>query len=566
MSLAARTRCSLVVVALLAALEANGQTPPSNSAAQPAAPSEAPVRLPAEVTTRHTLELPTRSLGFRATAGAIRLTDDKSAPRVDLAFVAYILNDAEPRNRPVTFAFNGGPGFASAWLNVGAVGPWRIPLSGDATSPSASPDPRPNAETWLDFTDLVFIDPAGTGYSLVRAGHDERRQLWSVEGDISYLAEAIRHWLDRFDRNVSPKYILGESYGGFRAPRLARALARSQGTGISGLILMSPALDVSGRSRAFDPFTYVTRLPSMAAAARAARGPVAREQLADVERYAATEYLVDLTRGESDSDAVARRSARVAEFIGLGLEVVKRYHGQIELPSPVDQAEALLFAARRLVVELAGFLRGRGAGVSRLRCDLVHEDAQPTSIVLGLSCTRQIEHIMNVLRERLGREWLPGRVEAIRLISEEIAPLAAKEGDFFPVPSKDREAGAQLIERLRARLGEDAVHALALRADHRPERAWEATPTIPDATSSPKRDDGLLPSRPLWLLPAPRPLGADPAAAQLKLLSGPERIETGWWDGSDVGRDYFVGRNASGEGLWLYRDRGGEWFVHGVFA
>jgi carboxypeptidase C (cathepsin A) len=330
LSLAARTRCSLVVVALLAALEANGQTPPSNSAAQPAAPSEAPVRLPAEVTTRHTLELPTRSLGFRATAGAIRLTDDKSAPRVDLAFVAYILNDAEPRNRPVTFAFNGGPGFASAWLNVGAVGPWRIPLSGDATSPSASPDPRPNAETWLDFTDLVFIDPAGTGYSLVRAGHDERRQLWSVEGDISYLAEAIRHWLDRFDRNVSPKYILGESYGGFRAPRLARALARSQGTGISGLILMSPALDVSGRSRAFDPFTYVTRLPSMAAAARAARGPVAREQLADVERYAATEYLVDLTRGESDSDAVARRSARVAEFIGLGLEVVKRYHGQID--------------------------------------------------------------------------------------------------------------------------------------------------------------------------------------------------------------------------------------------
>jgi len=74
------------------------------------------------------------------------------------------------------------------------------------------------------------------------------------------------------------------------------------------------------------------------------------------------------------------------------------------------------------------------------------------------------------------------------------------------------------------------------------------------------------PSRPLWLLPAPRPLGGDPTAAQLRLLSGPERIETGWWDGDDIGRDYFVGRNASGEQLWLYRDRGGEWFVHGVFA
>jgi carboxypeptidase C (cathepsin A) len=319
----------LVVVALLAALEANGQTPPSNSA-QPAAPGEAAVRLPAEVTTHHTLELPTRSLGFRATAGAIRLTDDKNAPRVDLAFIAYTLDGAEPRNRPVTFAFNGGPGFASAWLNVGAVGPWRIPLGGDAMSPSASPDPRPNAETWLDFTDLVFIDPAGTGYSLVRAGQDDRRRVWSVEGDISYLAEAIRHWLDRFDRNVSPKYILGESYGGFRAPRLAHALALSEGTGISGLVLLSPALDVSGRSRAFDPFAYVMRLPSMAAAARAAHGPVAREQLADVERYAATEYLVDLTRGESDGDAIARRSARVAEFIDLDREVVKRHHGLID--------------------------------------------------------------------------------------------------------------------------------------------------------------------------------------------------------------------------------------------
>jgi len=269
--------------------------------------------------------------------------------------------------------------------------------------------------------------------------------------------------------------------------------------------------------------------------------------------------------GQSLLDEIDRARGGLPDARPL-FTVPERYHGQIELPSPVDQAEALLFAVRRLVVELAGFLRGRGAGVSRLRCDLVHEDAQPTSIVLGLSCTRQVEHIMNVLRERLGRERLPDRVEAIRLISEEIAPLAAKEGDFFPAASKDREAGAQLIERLRARLGEDAVHALALRADHRPERAWEATPTIPDATSSPKHDDGLPPSRPLWLLPAPRPLGADPAAAQLKLLSGPERIETGWWDGGDVGRDYFVGCNASGEELWLYRDRGGEWFVHGVFA
>jgi protein ImuB len=243
-----------------------------------------------------------------------------------------------------------------------------------------------------------------------------------------------------------------------------------------------------------------------------------------------------------------------------------RYQGQIELPSPVEETEALLFAAKRLVTELAGFLQGRGAGVTRLRCDLVHEDGQPTSIVLGLTATRRIEHIMHVLRERLAREQLPGRVEAIRLVSEEIAPLTAKEGDFFAAANKDSEAGAQLIERLRARLGEDAVSALALHADHRPELATRSVAMTASMPSAMVDACASLPLRPLWLVAEPRPLRAEPAAMSLQLLSGPERIETGWWDGGDIGRDYFVGRGVRGEQLWLYRDRGGAWFVHGIFA
>jgi protein ImuB len=243
----------------------------------------------------------------------------------------------------------------------------------------------------------------------------------------------------------------------------------------------------------------------------------------------------------------------------------ERYHGQLELPAPVAEVEALLFGVKRLIAELAGFLHGRGAGVTQLRCDLVHEDAAPTSLVLGLSCTRQVEHILNVLRERLARIELPDRVEAIRVVAEEIAPLGAKAGDFFPVAGGDGEAGAQLLERLRARLGEDAVRALELRADHRPERAWGQTARIGAVAASAKTPPGLL-LRPLWLLASPRPLGTDPALAQLTLLSGPERIETGWWDDKDVGRDYFVGRSRRGEELWLYREREGDWFVHGVFA
>ncbi|HEX8013420.1 MAG TPA: DNA polymerase Y family protein [Casimicrobiaceae bacterium] len=275
----------------------------------------------------------------------------------------------------------------------------------------------------------------------------------------------------------------------------------------------------------------------------------------------------------------------------------ERYHGQLELPAPVEQAEALLFGARRLAVELAGFLQGRGAGVTRLRCDLVHEDEAPTSLVLGLTATRQVEHIMTVLRERLAREVLPDRVEAIRLVTEEIAPLAAAEGDFFAA-SKNAEAGAQLIERLRARLGEDAVRRLALHPDHRPEWAGGHTTrvgplalslskpvlskveggegsqsdacgwcSVHGSTSSPRTEMvQSLPLRPLWLLPEPYALAAGPTGAVLQLVSGPERIESGWWDGFEVGRDYFVGRNARDEEQWLYRDRSGRWFVHGIFA
>ena len=201
----------------------------------------------------------------------------KHEPLADVAYVAYQLDGANRDQRPVTFVFNGGPGFASAWLQLGAVGPWRIPLGDRTTSPSATPQPQPNADTWLDFTDLVFIDPAGTGYSQALVnGEDARHKLWSVDGDIAYLAEAIRRWIDRYDRMLSPKYILGESYGGFRAPRLSYELTTKHGTGVRGLALISPALEITAPNNTFEPFYYVTRLPSMTAAARAEHGPVER--------------------------------------------------------------------------------------------------------------------------------------------------------------------------------------------------------------------------------------------------------------------------------------------------
>jgi carboxypeptidase C (cathepsin A) len=290
-----------------------------------------PAELPAEVTTHQVLELPGRSLHFSATAGGMRLRDGHDAPLTDIAFIAYKLEDTAVASRPVTFVFNGGPGMASAWLQMGAVGPWRVRLDAQADGPSASPEPVANAETWLDFTDLVFLDPPGTGYSrIVTTDGEQRRRLWSVGGDVDVLAAAIRRWLDRTARAVSPKYILGESYGGFRGPRLVRKLQADDGVGVSGLVLLSPLLDSHDQSGFADPMSWVDLLPSEVAAVRARRGSVGRSDMADVEGYARGEYVIDILRGEHDPQATDRLTERVVALTGLDLALVRRMHGRLD--------------------------------------------------------------------------------------------------------------------------------------------------------------------------------------------------------------------------------------------
>jgi carboxypeptidase C (cathepsin A) len=319
---------SFVLCTLTLSVHAQDDAPPTGPSHTP---KETAPKLPPDQTTHHVLELPGRTLKFAATAGAIRLTNDDNVAQADLAFIAYQLEGADRRTRPVTFVFNGGPGMASGWLQVGAVGPWRIPFGASDAVPSASPDPVPNADTWLDFTDLVFIDPPGTGYSrIVAKGDAARRRLWSVSGDIDALAEAVRRWLDQAGRIVSPKYILGESYGGFRGPRLARALQSDHGVGVSGVVLVSPLLDVHVQSGYNDPFDWIDRLPTEAAAARALKGPVSRADLADVEQYAVTEYLTDMMRGVRDTAAVARMTDHVAALTGIDRAIVARGDGRLD--------------------------------------------------------------------------------------------------------------------------------------------------------------------------------------------------------------------------------------------
>jgi len=294
-----------------------------------AAAAERP-HLPPDSTAKYTLAVDGRSLSFRGTAGSIRLTDDSGAPQADLACDAYQLDGVDEAKRPVTFAVNGGPGAGSAWLQLGALGPWRLPMKD--LSPSSAPVLVDNADTWLDFTDLVFIDPPGTGYSKILAtGDDAKKKFWSVDGDVDALTVVIRRWLVDNQRLPSPKFIVGESYGGFRAPRLAKTLATAQGVGVSGLIMISPVLDfgpyIGGPS---DPFPAVARLPSYAAVYREKTGPVSEGDLADVERYAVGDYLQDWLRGPRDRAAVERMEQRVAALTGLDPQVVRRLGGEVD--------------------------------------------------------------------------------------------------------------------------------------------------------------------------------------------------------------------------------------------
>lgn len=228
----------------------------------------------------------------------------------------------------------------------------------------------------------------------------------------------------------------------------------------------------------------------------------------------------------------------------------------LELPASVHAAEALLFAAHRLLPELEGFLMLRQAGVQEMELVCRHERCDPTVVKLGfVKPVRDAGRMQLLLRETLARTRLPALVHTIVLRAPRVLPLAGANSDLFQEKHSDAD-GDLLLERLRIRLGPDAVYGLETASDHRPERAWRST-------QGPKREATANRHRPLWLLPRPLPCHD----GGLKLKSGPERIESGWWDGGDVARDYYVAEDRNGVQLWVYCDRGsGEWYVHGVFA
>jgi protein ImuB len=221
----------------------------------------------------------------------------------------------------------------------------------------------------------------------------------------------------------------------------------------------------------------------------------------------------------------------------------------------VAHAEGLLFAARRLLVQLEGLLAAHQAGIRSFRLFLLSRGSQvPVEIGLA-SPARQVERLSQLLRERLAQLTLANPVEAIRLEAADFTPLHERSGGLFGDAAGDAEDWVQLVERLRARLGHAAVYGVATQPDHRPELAWRRIePGDWDA-----REFVQPGARPLWLM-EPRKI----RESDFTLLAGPERIESGWWDGDEASRDYFVARLEESVG-WIYREAG-EWYLHGLFA
>lgn len=218
--------------------------------------------------TRHNVKIKGNPLNYTVTAGRLTLRDGSGKSKANVFFTAYILDQpGEKPQRPITFAFNGGPGASSVWLHMGAIGPRRV-MTEDFSG--SSPPPYPvvdNDYSWLPFTDLVFIDPVGTGYSRPAQG-ESGKQFYGTKEDIESMGDFIRLYVTRYERWLSPKFIAGESYGTFRAIGLADYLYDSFGMDLNGLMLISLAIDFKGFSFSFgNDLPYILFLPSYACSA-----------------------------------------------------------------------------------------------------------------------------------------------------------------------------------------------------------------------------------------------------------------------------------------------------------
>ncbi len=280
------------------------------------------------VTTEHRLKINGKTINYTASAGRMNIAVDDGEQQARIFFMAYEQKTKAGSPRPITFAFNGGPGSSSVWLHFGAMGPRRILLSNNG-----APLPPPaqiidNAYTWLAFTDLVFIDPVGTGYSRAQ-GEKKEKPYYDFKKDIETVGEFIRRYLSRYNRWASPIFLVGESYGTTRAAGLTKHLQQRHGITLNGVLLISPVLDFS--TILFHPsnhLPYVLFLPTYTAAAwyhntLPKKEPSLATALQNTENWAMQHYLPGLALGTAlDSQKKQEAAAQLSSCTGIAEDYI----------------------------------------------------------------------------------------------------------------------------------------------------------------------------------------------------------------------------------------------------
>jgi carboxypeptidase C (cathepsin A) len=345
-----------------------------------------------------------KPLGYTATAKWLVLRK-KEKPSAEIFSVSYVAEGSD-RNRPVAFVFNGGPGASSAFLHMGAVGPQRVAFPVDGTLPTLPPQLVQNESSWLAFADLVFVDPVGTGFSRIiepdqsanqdkseggsKPGGGEEKpdpnEYFGQKRDLESMCEFMARWLSENDRWGSPVFIAGESYGGYRVGRLVRMLQEETGIGLNGAILISPALELTALAPSdYSVTTWVDLLPTMAGGAAFhgrsrvfPAGTSLDEVRAGAEEFASGEYATFLIRGAHIGVPERERTLeRLADFLGLPLEVVLRAEGRV---NPFVYARELLRDERKV----AGFYDVTITGTDPFP-DRLEQGAAPDPTLAGIS-------------------------------------------------------------------------------------------------------------------------------------------------------------------------------------
>ncbi len=296
------------------------------------------------------LELGGARQQIQTEAGWIRLRKIHT-PRAFMFYSAYLETNQSGR-RPITFVFNGGPGAASAFLHMGSLGPKRVAFGERGSIPASPAKLVDNHETWLPFTDLVFIDPVGTGFSRALKAksdeaakespdnnEDENPEYWEVDADLDSLGEFIKRFLSQHHRWTSPVFLAGESYGGFRVAKMARRLQEKHGVGVSGAMLISPAIEFASIFGSdYDLVHWIEVFPSLVASAHThglsrkfSADTTVETVLAAAEKFATTKLATCLAQGElGDTDAQAPVYQEIADMLGLPVELIERSAGRID--------------------------------------------------------------------------------------------------------------------------------------------------------------------------------------------------------------------------------------------